>query len=85
MSAATEPAAAPALSAARAAAAYAERRADHLLDLLADVESWRVIHRHALEQAAQHPPNSEQRLVLGRLAQVATDLADLADSLEGST
>lgn len=65
--------------------AYAERRADHLLDLLADVESWRVIHRHALEQAAQHPPNSEQRLVLGRLAQVATDLADLADSLEGST
>ena len=59
---------------------YAARRTRQLLGLLEDVESWRALHRHALEQSRQHPVGSEARIVLGRLAQAAADVVVLAEA-----
>ena len=64
---------------AEAVQTYAGRRADQLLGLLEDVESWRVLHRHALAEARQHERGTEARAVLDRLAQVAADVAELAE------
>lgn len=57
---------------------YRAARADRLLTLLEDIESWRVIASHAREQAASHPVGSRPHIVLTRLATAVAEVVDLA-------
>lgn len=65
-----------------AAADYAARRAEQLLSLLEDVESWAVLHRHALDQARAHPRGSQAHDVLERLADACRGIVALAEQAE---
>lgn len=61
---------------------YAAARAERLLTLLEDVESWRVIRDHARDLAHPYPVGSRPHVALIRLATACESLLDLIEVLE---